>query len=143
MYTAQVVNNPISASFKFSFFNFITKNAYVLFFLSCSIIIATSYWEVISPEGGNRILLLSTIFNIYAIGIVSIVFIFLGVFFAHTGALTQFIHRLGSVYLIYYMWLESSGIIYRLTMISTKADLEIIQEDSLIFRLFFFIQYLL
>lgn len=138
MYTAQVLNNSFSSSFKFSFFNFITKNAYVLFILFCSIIIATSYWDVISPEGGNRILLLSTIFNIYAIGIVSIVFICLGVFFAHTGALTQFIHRLGSFYLIYYMWLESSGIIYRLIIISTKADLEIIQEDSLFFRLFFF-----
>jgi len=138
MYTTQVVNNSVSSPFKFSFFNFLIKNAFVLFFISCSIIIATSYWEVISPEGGNRILLISTIFNIYAIGIVSIVFIFLGVFFAHTGALTQFIHRLGSVYLIYYMWLEGSGIIYRLTMISTKADLEIIQEDSLFFRLFFF-----
>jgi len=83
------------------------------------------------------ITLLSTAFSFIAIAIVAITFLLVSVFFAHTGAFTRFLHRLGFVYLAYYLWLESSGVVFRLFTVASEASLEIIQEDSLYFRLFF------
>lgn len=87
------------------------------------------------------LLLLSTTFPFIAIAIVATTFLLISVFYAHTGTFTHFLHRLGFVYLVYYLWLESSGIVLRNEFVSinvySEANLELIQEDSLFFRLFF------
>ena len=72
--------------------------------------------------------------------IIATTFLLISVFFAHTGAFTHFLHRLGFVYLIYYLWLESSGIVLRKACSEHDAyseiTLELMQEDSMFFRLF-------
>lgn len=82
-------------------------------------------------------LLLSTTFSFIAMAIVATTFLLVSVFYAHTGSLTRFLHRLGFVYLIYYLWLESSGIVLTNNLSLSEVSLEIVQEDSLYFRLFF------
>jgi NADH:ubiquinone oxidoreductase subunit 2 (subunit N) len=82
-------------------------------------------------------LLLSTTFSFIAMTIVATTFLLVSVFYAHTGSLTRFLHRLGFVYLIYYLWLESSGIVLTNYLSLSEVFLEIAQEDSLFFRLFF------
>ena len=130
-------NNSVAhTSMSFSFLGFRQKSV-PHFFVLFALILIMNYWFVISPDAGNRILLITTIFPLFSLSIIFTVFIFVGVFYSHTGSLTQFLHRIGAFYLAYYLWLENSGIVYRLTDVSTKAALELIQEDSLYFRLFF------
>lgn len=83
------------------------------------------------------ITLLSTTFPFIAMAIVATTFLLVSVFYAHTGVFTRFLHRLGFVYLVYYLWLESSGIVLHSSFVSSEIFLEIMQEDSLYFRLFF------
>ena len=136
MVSLNTTNYIMHKSIGFSFSGFMQKYRFSFFSLF-GVRLIINYWSVISPEGGNRIVLITTIFDLYARAILFIVFIFLGVFYSHTGVLTQFLHRLGTRYLVYFLWLENSGIVYRLTNVTSKAVLEIIQEDSLLFRLFF------
>ena len=81
--------------------------------------------------------LLSTTFSFIAMAIVATIFLLVSVFYAHTGSLTRFLHRLGFVYFIYYLWLESFGIVLTNNLSLSEVFLEIAQEDSLFFRLFF------
>ena len=121
-----------------NFINRVSSNATISFFFLCiSSVIIINYWGTISMNDSNRIILITTIFSLLAISLVAITFIFLGVFYSHTGSLTQFINRIGAFYFVYYIWLESSGIVYRFAEYSSKVALEIAQEDSLLFRLFF------
>lgn len=87
--------------------------------------------------------LVTTTFSIFSVAIIATTLLFLGVFIPHSGEFTRFLHRLGFLYLIYYIWLESSGIVLRFDPVRaqgtrpfTEALLEIRQEDSLFFRLF-------
>ena len=49
------------------------------------------------------ITLLSTTFPFIAMAIVATTFLLVSVFYAHTGVFTRFLHRLGFVYLVYYI----------------------------------------
>ena len=79
----------------------------------------------------------STIFTIIIRSIVFTLYLFICVFIKHTGNLTSFIHILGFIFLIYYLWLETIGIIFHFDVIVSKTIFEIIQEGSLFFRLFY------
>ncbi len=47
--------------------------------------------------------LVATSLSIFSLAIVGIALLLLGVFISHSGEFTRFLHRLGSVYLIYYV----------------------------------------
>lgn len=82
-------------------------------------------------------MLLSTTFPFIAIAIVATTFLLVSVFYPHTGSFTRFLHRLGFIYLVYYLWLEGCGIVLHSGIVLSETSLEIRQEDSLFFRLFF------
>jgi len=97
----------------------------------------SSYSESFLEQYANIVFpLVTTTFPIFAVAIVATVLLLLGVFIPHSGEFTRFLHRLGFVYLIYFIWLESSGIVLRFDNVSSVSLLEISQEDSLVFRLF-------
>lgn len=85
----------------------------------------------------NFFLLRTTAFPFFALAFVATTFLLVSVFYAHTGILTQFLHRLGFVYLVYYLWLENSSIVFNFVSVNCEAFLELTQEDSLFFHLFF------
>lgn len=81
--------------------------------------------------------LYSTTIYIFAIARIAIALLLLGVFIQHSGEFTRFLHRLGAAYLIYYRLLDTTGVAFRFSLVDTSSLLELRQEDSLIFRLFF------
>ena len=66
------------------------------------------------------------------------VFLFFGLFIKHTGEFTQFLHRIGGVYFLFSLWTFSHGSFFRSSDIDDFSFFEVIQGDSVFFRLFFF-----
>ncbi len=81
--------------------------------------------------------LYSTSFSIFSIARIATALLLLGVFIQHSGEFTRFLYRLGAAYLIFYICLDSSGVILRFPFVDSPALLEVRQEDSAFFRLFF------
>ena len=81
---------------------------------------------------------MTSIYSIFAVAIISIALLFVGVFLAHSGKLTYFVNYLIARYFAYYLWLENSGIFIRFEIANTVNSFASIQEDSLYFRYFIF-----
>ena len=79
---------------------------------------------------------MTSIYSIFAIAIISVGLLFLGVFLTHSGKLTYFINFLIIIYFSYFLWLESTGIFIRLDTVNNLDSLITIQEDSIFFRFF-------
>ncbi len=77
-----------------------------------------------------------TTFSIVSASIVGLTLILLGVFLTHTGEFTRFLHSLIFSYLVYYLWLECSSVVFRIEEVDTISSLEFRQEDSFFYRLF-------
>ena len=84
----------------------------------------------------NYFPIITTTFSIFSVAIIAVTLLFLGVFIAHSGNFTRFINCLSFVFFIYYLWLESSGILRHTDSANTLGSLELGQEDSLYFRFF-------
>ena len=80
----------------------------------------------------------TTIYSIRSIARVATTLLLLGVFIIHSGEFTRFQHRLAFLYFIFFLWIETSGILFRLEDVTDASFLEYRQEDSLFFRLFIF-----
>lgn len=80
--------------------------------------------------------LITTSYSVFSVVIVATTLLLLGVFIPHSGEFTRFLHRLGFVYLILFLWLESTGVAFRFESLSAESSLEIRQENSIYFRLF-------
>ncbi len=76
-------------------------------------------------------------FSFYFLFRVFTVLLLLGVFITHSGELVRFLHRLGFLYLLLYIWYDFSGVFIRYEVSQTLSLLEIRQEDSILYRLFF------
>ena len=97
---------------------------------------SSSFAKSTSETLYEAFLLITSTFSIGFVAIIVTTLLLLSVFFEHTGKFTQFLHRLAFAYLIYYIWLEGMGIVFRFDLVSSDAYLELSQEDSIFFRLF-------
>ena len=83
---------------------------------------------------GSNLIYTST--SILSVSILSISILLFGVFIKHTGNFTRFLHRLLFGYFLYFLWLESTSILFRLEKFASLNTLEYRQEDSLFYRVF-------
>ncbi len=90
---------------------------------------------ILDDIGSN---LMVTSSSIFSVSLLSISILLLGVFIKHTGEFTRFLHRLLFSYFLYFLWFESTGIVFRLEDVSSLNSLEHRQEDSLFYRIFIF-----
>lgn len=80
-----------------------------------------------------------SIFSFISLTIIAVGLLFFGVFISQSGKLTQFINFLIVIYFSYYLWLDSSGMLYNNEEASSFLNsFEFIQEDTLFFRFFAF-----
>lgn len=75
----------------------------------------------------------------FSFGRIFLFLLLLGVFITHSGEFTRFLHRLGFLYFLLYIWFEFSGIIQSIgkEKRTSLTFLETIQADSLFFRFFY------
>lgn len=66
------------------------------------------------------------------------VLLLFGIFINHTGEFTLFLHRIGGAYFLFSLWSGFHGSFFRFDTISDFSSIELIQADSVFFRLFFF-----
>lgn len=66
------------------------------------------------------------------------VFLFFGLFIKHTGEFTRFLHRIGGGYFLFSLSVVFHGSFFRSSDVDDFSFFEVIQEDSVFFRLFFF-----
>lgn len=66
-----------------------------------------------------------------------------GLFLQHTGAFTAFLHRLGGAYFLFSLWTRGHGSFLRFSSMTEFSSFDLIVEDSVLFRLFFFYSTLL
>lgn len=66
-----------------------------------------------------------------------------GLFLQHTGAFTAFLHRLGGAYFLFSLWTRGHGSFLRFSSMVDFSSFDLLIEDSVLFRLFFFYSTLL
>ena len=86
--------------------------------------------------------MLITTFSFIAISLVAVTLLLVSICVPISGESTRFLQRIAAIYLMYYVWLENTGIFFRFSNWVTQTELnsiilEIRQEDSVFFRYFF------